>query len=106
MTHQVPDQVAGQVADKAQQEAGVTIAFLERFEKFRLPRALEIKERVERGATLESFDMDFLARVFEDAQQIKGLVDERPDLQGLYSRAVSLYHEITELALRNEERSA
>jgi len=83
---------------------GVVLAFLERFEKFRLPRALEIKERVDQGATLETFDMDFLTRVFEDAQRIKPMVDQRPDLQALYTRAVDLYHEITEKALDNEQR--
>ncbi|WPL15160.1 hypothetical protein Thiowin_00040 [Thiorhodovibrio winogradskyi] len=90
----------------SQEQQGVTIAFLERFEKFRLPRALEIKERVDQGATLETFDMDFLARVFEDAQRIKPLVDQRPDLQSLYSRAIDLYHGITERALANEERAS
>lgn len=92
--------------DSEQQEQdGVVIAFLERFEKFRLPRALEIKQRVDQGGTLETFDMDFLARVFEDAQRIKSFVDQRPDLQPLYTRAVDLYHEITETALANEERA-
>lgn len=86
-----------------QDQDGVMMAFLERFEKFRLPRALEIKERVDQGGRLESFDMDFLARVFEDAQRIKSLVDQRPDLQPLYTRAVDLYHAITERALANEE---
>lgn len=89
----------------SQEQDGIAIAFLERFEKFRLPRALEIKERVDRGDTLESFDLEFLTRVFEDAQRIKPMVDQRPDMQALYSRAVDLYHDITAKALDNEERA-
>ncbi len=89
----------------SQQLQGVTIAFIERFEKFRLPRALEIRERVDQGATLETFDMDFLSQVFEDAQRIKPMVDQRPDMQGLYTRAIDLYREITEKALANEQRA-
>ncbi|MBK1648740.1 hypothetical protein [Rhabdochromatium marinum] len=90
---------------QSQDETGVVMAFLERFEKFRLPRTMELKERVDQGEVLETFDMDFLHRVFEDAQEVKTLVDERPDLQDLYTRAVNLYHEITERALQNEERA-
>lgn len=84
---------------------GVAYVFLERFEKFRLPRALEIRDRVEQGAKLDSFDMEFLTRVLDDAQAIKQMVDQRPDLQDLYARAVELYHEITEKALANEENT-
>jgi hypothetical protein len=39
----------------------------------------------------------------EDAQEVKRLVDQRPDLQALYARAVSLYGEITKKALENEQ---
>jgi hypothetical protein len=39
----------------------------------------------------------------EDAQEVKRLVDQRPDLQALYARAVSLYNDITKKALENEQ---
>ena len=47
----------------------------------------------------------FLERVMTDAAEIKRIVDERPDLQSLYARAIGLYHEITEKALANEQKS-
>jgi len=86
-------------------EDGVVVAVLERFEKFRLPRAIDIKEKVDGGATLDDSDIEFLEEVLRDAEDIKRFVDRRPDLQDLYTRGLSLYHEITEKALENEQGS-
>ncbi|SDY02953.1 hypothetical protein [Nitrosomonas sp. Nm58] len=89
-----------------EKDLGVGIALLERLTTQTLPRAFEIKKKVDRGEQLIEWDIDFLQKLLERAEEIKPLVDRNPEYQGVYAQAVHLYKEITERALLNEKESA
>jgi len=83
-------------------DTGVIVALAERFEQQRLPRALQMKQRVERGEKLSAADIEFLEQVFADAKQISTLVDRHPEWEPIVARAMHMYKEITSKALANE----
>ena len=84
-------------------DEGVLTAIVDRMQEQRFPRALELKEKVDSGETLDDFDIDFLERVFEDCTSLKPLLDRHPEYQELAARMMSLYHAITTRALANEQ---
>ena len=90
---------------QSSEDTGVILALMERFNEQRLPRALELKKRVEQGECLSEPDISFLDEVFKDANHVMPLIDKHPELQSIASRAISLYKEITEKALENEKQS-
>ena len=85
-----------------EEDIGVIEAILQRLNDFRLPRLLELKERVDNDGVLEDYDLDFLERVLEDARSAHTFVDRRPEVQPLYAQVTELYHEITTKGVENE----
>jgi hypothetical protein len=85
-------------------EAGVVQVLAERMEKQRLPRALELKARVDQGEVLNDSDIAFLEEVFKDAAQIKPYLDTHPEWQGLAGQLLHLYQTITAKALENQQQ--
>jgi len=88
---------------ESDRDAGTIQALLERLEKFRLPRALAIKARVDAGERLSDNDMQFLKSVFEDASSAQPLAVRHSEYQALVVRMISLYDEITRKAVENEQ---
>lgn len=88
----------------ALEQEGVLEAVMQRFEKQRLPRILDIKKLVDRGEALSNLDIEFLEEVFLDTQQYKHFVDTHPAFQKLYTSVAYLYNEIATEALENENK--
>ena len=89
----------------SQKDAGTIQARRERRNKQRLPRARELKKRVDAGGRLEDGDIDFLHRVFEDANDVRAVIEKHPEYEKLVAQLISLYSEITKKARENEEKS-
>jgi len=92
------------MTDKSE-DAGVIAVLVQRFESERLPRALDMKEKVDQGETLNDIDIAFLEQVLEDASKLGPLLERHDEYQKLVSQATQLYKEITDKALENEKRT-
>jgi len=84
-------------------DAGTIAVLAKRMVEERLPKALAMKERVDRGEVLNELDMAFLQQVIADASAIRPLMQKEPRVLEVAGRMVQLYKEITEKALENEK---
>jgi hypothetical protein len=86
-------------------DKGTAQVLLMRLESTRLPYALKLKDKVDRGERLTDFDMRFLKRVTQEAGTARTLAAKLPEYQEVVTRMSQLYDEITRKGLENE-RSA
>ncbi|MBL8415587.1 MAG: hypothetical protein JNM42_14200, partial [Propionivibrio sp.] len=82
-------------------DAGVLAVIVARMEQQRLPRAIDLKAKVDHGGVLDDLDIEFLEGVFADSNELKPLLVRHPEYQDLAARMMALYREITTKALEN-----
>jgi hypothetical protein len=88
------------------EDAGILAVLMERGEKQRLPRALALKEKMDRGELLDDFDIEFLEDVFESLSENRALLDRHPEYQGKVARMANIYASIMDKAAENEKAAS
>jgi hypothetical protein len=86
-------------------EKGIAQVLLTRLVDQRLPRLLEMKERVDGGELLGEFDIDFLEGALRDAQHNERFAGQFPEYTKIVAQVANLYEHITSKALENQQHA-
>jgi hypothetical protein len=86
-------------------DAGVIAVLAKRMVEERLPKALAMKERVDKGGVLNDLDLAFLEQIVADSGQLRPLMEKDPRVKELAGQMLQLYRQITEKALENEKNA-
>ncbi|MDR2186983.1 MAG: hypothetical protein LBE62_02900 [Azonexus sp.] len=87
-------------------DTGVMQVLLDRYNNQRLPRALEMKAKVDQGEELNEMEVAYLAQVNEDIRALQPLLARHPEMEPMVVKGISLYQEIIAKALENAGKSA
>ena len=91
---------------KPKKDAGMIQLLLMRLNDERLPEAMKLKAKVDKGECLSGYETRFMKSVFEDASTVRRLAAKYPEYQGLVDKVSALYTEITQKALENEQKAS
>ena len=93
------------MSDLSQEEIDEgTIAVLLERAKHRIPNLLAMKERLEAGGTLSDLEIVELEKIIEGVDDTRALVERHPEYQELVAKLMTLYEDICEMALANEQK--
>ena len=87
-------------------DAGMIQLLLTRLNEERLPQALRLKDKVNRGECLSEYELSFMKSVMQDTTQARRLATKYPEYQDLVDKVAALYGEITQRAAENEQATS
>ena len=90
----------------SRKDVGIAQVMLLRLNERRLPHALKMKDRVDKGELLTDYDQEFLKEVMEEARFIPPLLERQPQFKPLADQVFSLFEHITAKGLENQKASA
>lgn len=89
--------------DQSEKDTGTLTTLMLDLEDNRLPRAMNILDKVNGGDLLSDRDINFLKKVYGESRENEFLVERHPEYCVLISRCLSLYTEIINKGLENEQ---
>jgi hypothetical protein len=90
---------------KPRNDTGMIQVVLDRLNNQRLPRTLALKTKVDKGHSLDDYDILYLKMVLEDGREALALANKYPEFNSLVSKLIDLYGEITRKGLENEQKN-
>lgn len=84
-------------------EQGTMTALMKRMSVSRLPRLQRMKKDVNNGKRLTDHQLNYLSRVYKDANKAMPYIDDHPKYQSVAVKMISLYQDITAQAIDNEK---
>ena len=93
-------------SSKDRRDKGTAQVLMVRLESQRLPRALKLKEKDDRGERLSEFDTQFLKQATQEGREARKLAEKLPQYQEVVNRMAALYEEIARKGAENEQKAA
>ena len=84
-------------------DLGIMMAVIHRFETQRLPWMIDLKLKLDQGSRLNDIDIEYLGRALHDARLLFPYLERHPEYEPLFAKVMHYYKTITDMAMTNEK---